>query len=139
MSMRQVLRKMTRSLAGAAVAVLDLAIVVIYRATIYSQLGPRDNARVEFVTIFILFLAALSVIGALTLRRLPRLSATSFIASGTGHVSLGILAIFSIGWPLIIGGSLLLYLGITGRSGTIVAVVAPAVMLTILGLGIAYT
>jgi hypothetical protein len=106
---------------------------------IYSQLGPRDNARIEFATVFILLLAVLSVIGALTIRRLPRLSATSFIASGTGHVSFGILAIFSIGWPLILGGLALMYIGLTGRSGAFTAVAASVVMLTLLGLGIAFT
>jgi hypothetical protein len=138
-SVRQVLRGMTRSLAGAAVAVLDLLIVAVYRSMIYSQLGPRDNARIGFVSIFILLLAVLSVIGALTVRRLPRVSAASFIASGTGQVSLGILAIFSIGWPLILGGLPLMYIGITGRSGTFTTVVASLVILVLLGLGIAFT
>jgi hypothetical protein len=137
-STRQALRGMARPLAGAAVAVLDLVIVAVYRSIIYSQLGPRDNARIGFVTVFILLLAVLSVIGALTIRRLPRLSATSFTASGTGHVSLGILAIFSIGWPLILCGLPLMYIGITGRSGAF-TVVASLAMLTLLGLGIAFT
>lgn len=139
MSARPLLRGRGRSLAGAAVAVLDLVIAAVYRSIIYSQLGPQDNARIGFVSIFILLLAALSVTGALTLRKLPRLSATSSLASGAGHVTLGILAIFSIGWPLIIGGSVLLYLGLTGRSATTAAVVASLAMLTLLGLGIAFT
>jgi hypothetical protein len=130
---------MARSLTGAAVAILDLVIVAVYRSMIYSQLGPRDNARIGFVSVFILLLAVLSVIGTLTIRRLPRLSATSFIASGAGHVSLGILAIFSIGWPLILGGLPLMHIGITDRSGTFTAAVASLVMLAVLGLGIAFT
>jgi hypothetical protein len=135
----QILRRMARSLVGTAVAVLDLVIVIIYRSMIYSQLGPRDNARIEFVTIFILFLGVLSVMGALTILKLPRLSAMSFLASGTGHLGLGILGIFSIGFPLILGGSFLIYMGITGRGSTIAGIAVPVVMLTILGLGIAFS
>lgn len=139
MSMRQVHRTMPRPLVGAAVALLDLAVVFMYHSMIDSQSGPRDDARIWFVTIFILFLGTLSSIGALTLRQLPRISAVSFIASGTGHLGLGILAIFSIGYPLILGGLFLLYMGITGRHQALASVMAPLVMLTILGLGIAYS
>jgi len=124
---------------GAAVIALDLIIVTTYRSSIYSQSGPRDDARISFVTIFILLLAALSLIGMLTIRGLPWVSAVSFLASGAGHLGLGILAIFSIGYPLILGGLFLTYFGITGRSGVVARIAAFLMMLIILGLGIAFT
>jgi hypothetical protein len=139
MSASWVRRVMPRALVGAVVALLDVAIVFIYHAIIYSQLGPRDDARISFVTYFIVLLAVLSLSGALAVQRRPRIAAATFLASGAGHLGLGILAIFSIGWPLILGGLALLYLGTTGRHQAVASIVAPLVMLTILGLGIAYT
>lgn len=131
--------KFPRAVAAAAVAVLDLGVAAGYQATINNQSGPPDHARTGFVAGFIVFLALLAVIGALTRRGLPKVSAVAFIASATGHLGLGILAIFSIGWPLIAGGALLLYLGITARGKTIAVEVAPVLMLITLGVGIALT
>lgn len=132
-------RWLSRPSSAGVVAVLDVAIVVVYLYAINSQSGPRNDPRVIFVAAYIMLLAMLSATGALTLDRYPGLSSSLLLASGCGHISLGVLAIFSVGWPLIIAGAILVRLALMYREGAVGLIFAPVIIIALLVLGVVVT
>lgn len=115
----------------ALVAAADLAVLVAYLFLINSQSGPQNGPRIAFISAYLVLLALITSAGLLAAGSLRTAASSLLIASGAGNISLGVVAIFSVGLPLILAGLLLMtYPGLWPRS--LAASVAPAVIMVIL-------
>jgi hypothetical protein len=128
-----------RPSAGAAAALLDGAILATYILIVDHQSGHRNGARIDFVVIFLSLIIILALVGALFGRRRQGISGPAFLAAGTGNVGIGLLAIFSIGLPLILLGAALLRIGMNQRSGLFSEILAAATAIAVLALGVILT
>lgn len=98
---------------GVVAFVIDAAIVVVYVLALCSQAGPTNIARAVFISAYLVLLALMSVVGAVVPHLHARLTDDIFLGAGAGNIGLGLIALASIGAPLILAGLVLL----AARSG----------------------
>lgn len=97
-------RKAGRAAVGAAV---DVGVLVVYCLLLSSQEAAPNTGRVAFVAAYLAVLAALCL-GATVLNRYENLFTALLGSAAAGNIGLGVVAIASIGFPLLLVGLVLL-------------------------------
>lgn len=139
-----------RLLGGVASPLLGVTCVIVSAATLgylvlLGQQGsfPGIDARIALVLALLVGFAILSGVGALA--ESVRLRAVVAAACAAGLLPLGVLALFSIGLPLVIAGGLAFVVWLTAvrdsssRETIIQSLAAAATAVGLLGLGLAAT
>lgn len=120
-------------------AATDLAVLVTYLLLINSQSGPQNGQRIAFISAYLVLLALITSAGVLAAGSLRTAASFLLIASGAGNISLGAVAIFSVGLPLLLAGLLLMtYPGLWPRS-LAASLVPAAIMVALLVAGLLLT
>lgn len=127
--------KAGRAAVGAAV---DIGAIVVYFLLLSSQSDAPHTGRVAFVAAYLAVLAALCL-GATMLIRHENLCTALLGSAAAGNIGLGVVAIASIGFPLLFVGLVLLAPAAGWTSLRLQTVLPPAVTLLLLAAGLVAT
>lgn len=127
-----------RIVVNSIATVIDTAVLVIYWVLLSSQTGTHNTTRMIFFSAYLAILACLCVVGAVAKRRTTAEVAT--LSAAIGNIGAGVVAIASIGLPLVGAGVIQLAVRASQRiTVRWTHLLPPAIMLAVLAAGLLTT